>query len=130
MIHTELRQRLALAGIEAEPIAEQELLTTAQVAQLLGVTLQNVCHSIDDGRFFAFPRGRALLLPGFFADRTLDRSALERTSVALGGLAADAKWQFFTQPRGEFGGVNALDALRAGQVESVVRHARAFCSTP
>lgn len=123
-------ERLVRAGVDFRPIPRQGLLPAAKAATLIGLTPQDMRKSIDERRFFAFLRGGVEMVPAFFADCSIDRGALERTSVALGDLPSDSKWQFFTQPSGEFDGASALDALRAGQVELVLIHARYFRDAP
>lgn len=103
------------------------LLTSAQLCERFGITRQAVSKAVKDNRMFWVdgPSG-AQWYPDFFATGQGLRRDIERVSVALADMPGAAKWQFFTTPKHSLDGRTPVAAVKAGNVEQVVRSAAEF----
>jgi len=107
-------------------IKKKALISSMQLWQALSLTRQAVSAATRSGRLFVVEVDGDVYYPAFFADGSVDRSTLEKVSKQLGRLPGWTKWDFFTSARGSLGGISALDALRKGKVDEVMRTAKAF----
>jgi len=122
-----LREAYAQADeARAALVDSGDVVPTETMARRLGVTRQALNKAKEDGRMFALPlRGRELHWPAFYADMTLDRRQLEEVTRALGALPPWTKWLFFTRAKGSLGSRTPLQALKEGQLQAVLKTARA-----
>lgn len=104
-----------------------EFLDEAVFCNRLAADLHSVTKSTDEKRMFWIEgREGAHWYPSFFITAQCGRQALEKVSVALGDLAGDAKWHFFTSPRYSLDGTTPLVALALGQLERVLHLAHEY----
>lgn len=110
-----------------QQIASGEFLTSAELSARLEISTAALTAAVKAKRMFTLkgPRGRNVY-PAFFADKSLDRSVLERIARQLGDLPAASKYFFFTSPRTSLGGKSPLQALAKGKVDAVLTAAAAF----
>lgn len=106
---------------------EGQLLGSAQICDLLGITRQALSKAVHDRRMFWVdgPAG-AQWYPAFYATSGANRKHVEQVCVALRELPGGAKWQFFTTPKHSLGGKTPVEALEQGSLDEVVRTAGAF----
>ncbi|SHG80790.1 hypothetical protein [Pollutimonas bauzanensis] len=107
-------------------VRKKALISSAQLWQALSLTRQAVSAATRSGRLFTVDVEGDVYYPAFFADGSVDRATLEKVSRQLGRLPGWTKWDFFTSARGSLSGMSALDALRKGKVDDVMRSAKAF----
>lgn len=109
-----------------ERIASQELITSAELQERLGIRRQSVSDAVKSGRLFAMlgPSGENYF-PAFYADPALDRRAIEKVSKALGSLPAASKYFFFTTVMTTLQ-ETPLQALAKGRLKEVLVAASTF----
>jgi hypothetical protein len=107
-------------------IANGEFLTSGELQARLHIKRASISGAVKAGRMFAVvgPSGENFY-PAYFADKGLDRRALERVSKSLGTLPASSKHHFFTS-RSRLLRATPLEALRKGRVNDVLIAAAAF----
>lgn len=105
---------------------EGQLLGSAQICDLLGITRQALSKAVKDQRmFWVDGPGGAQWYPGFYASSSANRKHIEQVCIALGDLPGDAKWQFFTTPKHSLGGKKPIETLEQGALDEVLRTAHA-----
>ncbi|MGJ9419809.1 hypothetical protein ACHAC9_18945 [Massilia sp. CMS3.1] len=104
-----------------------ELIDSSFLCERLGITHCSLRNAVREKRMFGIRGpGRAMWYPSFFVTSSLRRCELEQVSVALGDLAGDAKWQFFTTPKYSLDKDTPLAALERGKLIRVLLTAREY----
>ena len=113
----------------ARRIENKELLSAAELRSALGITQAEIDEAVASNRLFALKGpGGAPYYPGFYADATVDRSALELVVQELRDLPAASKYHFFVSKRTNLG-ATPLEALKRGRVAEVCQAAAGFANT-
>lgn len=116
-----IRMREQLLGAEGGALGAPAL------AGLLGITRQAVDKRRRAGKLLAVPAGaRRWLYPSWQVVDGASLAGLEETLGALGEWSPWARLGFLLGENRRLGGDRPLDALRRGEVDRVVRAARAF----
>lgn len=104
-----------------------QLLDSQVLAALMGVSRQAINKAEAELRMFSLDGAAGKkLYPAFFADKKIDRRAVQKVSKALERLAGSSKLQFFMNPRVSLGKKTPVEALRQGKFEQVLAAAVAF----
>lgn len=102
------------------------LVDVVEFARRRGTSPDVVGKLVAQRRLFSLDRDGRTLYPAFFADPTADIKRLETVCRRLGTLSGGSKWQFFVTPKGSLAGRTPLDALRDGDVATVIAAADGF----
>ncbi|MEN8506296.1 MULTISPECIES: hypothetical protein [Paraburkholderia] len=106
-------------------IAEGKLVRPEIVREALAITEKTLSKRVASGRIFSVEVQGEQHYPAFFLANELDRKDLSKVARRLNGLTGWSKWGFFTEPKELLGGVTPLQALLRGDVEQVLRTAKA-----
>jgi hypothetical protein len=118
----------AATHLRIEELAKSgELLGSGEMQEAMSFELQALNKALEERHIFAIEGATGTrMYPAFFASSSYDRDTLFAVSKALGDLPGLSKWQFFTQPKTSLGRKAPLEALTNGEVEAVLRGAKAF----
>lgn len=96
-----------------------------------GMTKEELSRKLYERRIFSIPEwihkdpGEEYY-PAFFADPAYSRTSIEAVSKALRAFPNERKYRFFTTPLPEFDNKTPLEILACGQLERVVKVAKAY----
>lgn len=112
-------------------IEDEQVLIEAKFLARAGITSESLSQKLRERRVFSIPEWLHKDLgeeyyPAFFVDRQYDASLLETVSMALRASPGARKYRFFTTPDPALGGKTPLEVLAAGELEPVVKAAKAF----
>lgn len=90
---------------------------------------QSVSRALAAHRIFSMDVEGQAYFPTFFADAMYSRKHLAAVTRQLGNLPGAAKLQFFGSRKGSLNGQTPLQALAAGQLETILRLAAAYAES-
>lgn len=64
--------------------------------------------------------------PAFLEPQSIAGTGIAEVLQSLSGLPSGSQLQFFTMRKGSLGGITPLQALEAGDIDAVIKAARAF----
>lgn len=111
-------------------IRQGHLVPLREFQALMGWTSsRSVARALLAHRIFAMDVEGQPHFPAFFADAIYSRRHLAAVTKQLGDLPGGAKLQFFGSRKGSLNGQTPLEALAAGQLETILRLAAAYAES-
>lgn len=98
-------------------------------AQMKWASPQSVSRALAAHRIFSMDVQSQPYFPAFFADAIYRRRHLAAVTKQLGDLPGGAKLQFYGSRKGSLNGKTPLEALAAGQLETILRLAAAYADS-
>jgi hypothetical protein len=110
----------------AEYVHRGDLLPIVILARAMGTTVESLEESVTASRLFSVPVGDKFYLPSFYGEPGVARQDLELIIPWLKPYAPWTKFVFFTSRKISLGGSTPVQALRRGDLPSVLRAVRSF----
>ena len=123
------RPRVRAAEAIAQRIENKEFLSADELREALDMSASAIEAAVETGRLFVLVATDGVkYYPGFYADRTLDRTAVEAVAQETNGRPPESQYWFFTGRRTSLQ-ATPLEAFGVGRLEDVLRAARGFVIT-
>ncbi len=118
---------ISVATLKKQLVDTGLLITGADLAARLGVSVQALHKGQGTGRYFALELGgHRDYYPAFFADPQIRNNGLYKVLKVLHGFGAWTKWTFLTTPMVPLKGRTPIEALKEGRdLKTVLALARA-----
>jgi hypothetical protein len=114
-----------------EIINHKRIIIESEFLSRAGITKEQLSQKIRDRRIFNIPEWihkdpGENYYPAFFVDPMYKQSSIEAVSMALRASRGERKYRFFTTPLAVFENKTPLETLASGELEIVIKAAKAF----